>query len=142
MDDNINVLNEIHEGLVIGLNSLSTISTDVADNDFRKILNSQYDEYNTFLNKVNFEFSKRGENPKTVSTGTKIMTYMNNKMNTMTDKSTSNISKLLIRGTSMGIITGRKLLNEDLNISFEVRNLLEDFVNKQENDVEVLKEWL
>ena len=142
MDDNINVLNEIHEGLVIGINSLSTISSDVADNDFRKVLNSQYDEYNTFLNKVNYEFSKRGENPKEVSTGMKIMTYMNNKMNTMTDRSTSNISKLLIRGTSMGIITGRKLLNEELNISFEVRNLLEDFVSKQENDVEVLKEWL
>ena len=45
MDDNINVLNEIHEGLVIGINSLSTISSDVADNDFRKVLDSQYDEY-------------------------------------------------------------------------------------------------
>lgn len=142
MDDNINVLNEIHEGLVIGINSLSTISSDVADNDFRKVLDSQYDEYNTFLNKVNYEFSKRGKNPKEVSSGMKVMTYMNNKMNTMVDKSTSNISKLLIRGTSMGIITGRKLLNEDLNLSFEVKNLLRDFIDKQEHDVEVLKEWL
>ena len=42
----------------------------------------------------------------------------------------------------MGIITGRKLINEELNLSFEVKNLLRDFVNKQEHDVEVLKEWL
>lgn len=142
MNDNINVLNEIHEGLIIGINSLSTISQEVSDNDFRKVLDSQYDEYNTFLNKVNFEFSKLGQNPKEVSTGTKIMTYMNTKMNTLTDRSTSNISKLLIRGTSMGVITGKKLLNEDLDLSSDVKNLLKDFVDKQENDIEVLKEWL
>ena len=142
MNDNINVLNEIHQGLVIGINSLSTISPEISDNDFRKVLDSQYDEYHTFLNKVNFEFSKLGQNPKEVSTGTKIMSYMNTKINTLTDRSTSNISKLLIRGTSMGVITGKKLLNEDLDLTSDVKNLLKDFINKQENDIEILKEWL
>lgn len=142
MDDNINVLNEIHEGLVTGLNSISNVSNNVSDNDFRKVLTTQYDEYNTFLNKVNFEFSKIGQNPKDIPIATKIMNYMNDKINSMSDKSTSNISKLLIRGTSMGILTGKKLLKENKNLSFEVKNLLEDFITKQENDVETLKEWL
>lgn len=142
MDDNINVLNEIHEGLLTNLNSISNISDNVSDNDFRKILTSQYNEYNTFLNKVNFEFSKLGQNPKDIPIASRIMNYMNNKINTMSDTSTSNISKILIRGTSMGILTGKKLLKENQNLSFEVKNLLEDFITKQENDVETLKEWL
>ena len=142
MDDNINVLNEIHEGLLTNLNSISNISNNVSDNDFRKILTSQYNEYNTFLNKVNFEFSKLGKNPKDIPLASRIMNYMNNKINTMSDTSTSNISKILIRGTSMGILTGKKLLKENQNLSFEVKNLLEDFITKQENDVETLKEWL
>ena len=142
MDDNIHVLNEIHEGLVTGLTSISNVSNNVSDNDFRKVLSSQYDEYNTFLNKVNYEFSKIGQNPKDIPIATKIMNYMNDKINSMSDKSTSNISKLLIRGTSMGILTGKKLLKENQNLSFEVKNLLEDFITKQENDVETLKEWL
>ena len=142
MDDNINVLNEIHEGLLTNLNSISNISNNVSDNDFRKILTSQYNEYNTFLNKVNFEFSKLGQNPKDIPIASRIMNYMNNKINTMSDTSTSNISKILIRGTSMGILTGKKLLKETQNLSFEVKNLLEDFITKQENDVETLKEWL
>lgn len=142
MDDNINVLNEIHEGLLTNLNSISNISNNVSDNDFRKILTSQYNEYNTFLNKVNFEFSKLGQNPKDIPIASRIMNYMNNKINTMSDTSTSNISKILIRGTSMGILTGKKLLKENQNLSFEVKNLLEDFITKQENDVETLKEWL
>ena len=142
MDDNINVLNEIHEGLLTNLNSISNISNNVSDNDFRKILTSQYNEYNTFLNKVNFEFSKLGQNPKDIPIASRIMNYMNNKINTMSDTSTSNISKILIRGTSMGILTGKKLLKENQDLSFEVKNLLEDFITKQENDVETLKEWL
>lgn len=142
MDDNITVLNEIHEGLVTGLNSISNVSNNVSDNDFRKVLTTQYDEYNTFLNKVNFEFSKLGQNPKDIPLASRIMNYMNDKINSMSDKSTSNISKLLIRGTSMGILTGKKLLKENKNLSFEVKNLLEDFITKQENDVETLKEWL
>ncbi len=142
MDDNITVLNEIHEGLLTGLNSISNVSNNVSDNDFRKVLTTQYDEYNTFLNKVNFEFSKIGQNPKDIPIATKIMNYMNDKINSMSDKTTSNISKLLIRGTSMGIISGKKLLKENPNLSFEVKNLLEDFITKQENDVETLKEWL
>ena len=142
MDDNVHVLNEIHEGLVTNLTSISNVSNNVSDNDFRKVLSTQYDEYNTFLNKVNYEFSKIGQNPKDIPIATKIMNYMNDKINSMSDKSTSNISKLLIRGTSMGILTGKKLLKENQNLSFEVKNLLEDFITKQENDVETLKEWL
>lgn len=142
MDDNINVLNEIHEGLLTNLNSISNISSNVSDNDFRKILTSQYNEYSTFLNKVNFEFSKLGQNPKDIPIASRIMNYMNNKINTMSDTSTSNISKILIRGTSMNILYGKKLLKENQNLSFEIKNLLEDFITKQENEVETLKEWL
>lgn len=142
MNENINVLNEMHTGLIMGIDSLSTISESVADDNFRKVLSSQYNEYNKFLNKVNSEFSKLGENPKEVPTGAKVMTYVQNKMNTLTDKSTSNISDILIKGTLMGVINGRKLLNNNQNISFEIKNLLKDFIIKQEDDIEALKEWL
>ena len=132
MDDNIKVLNEIHQGLVIGLDSISSVSTNVSDNE----------EYNTILNKVNSEFAKHGENPKDVKSGEKIKSYMNTKISTLKDKSTSNISDVLIKGNLIGVVTGRRLLNENKNISFEVKSILKDFIIKQENDIEKLKEWL
>lgn len=142
MDDNINVLNEIHKGLVLSLSSLSSISSSVSDNDFRKILSNQYDEYNKMLNKVNSEFTKRGTNPKQIDSKTKVYSYMNNKLNSITDKSSSNISKILIRGTSMEILNTHKLINKNLDLSFDIKNLLYDYISKQEQDVETLKEWL
>ena len=42
----------------------------------------------------------------------------------------------------MGIIEGRRLLNENEDISPNVRNILNDFVVMQEDSVETLKKYL
>ena len=61
-------------------------------------------------------------------------------MKTMTDDTTSKLSELLMQGTNMGIIEGRRLLNENQDASHDVLNILNDFVVMQEDSVETLKD--
>ena len=42
----------------------------------------------------------------------------------------------------MGIIEGRRLLNENVNIAQDVKSILNDFVTMQEDSVETLKKYL
>ena len=42
----------------------------------------------------------------------------------------------------MGIIEGRRLLNQNHNIEPDVENILNDFVVMQEDSVETLKKYL
>ena len=63
-------------------------------------------------------------------------------MKAMSDKSNSNLSELLLNGTNMGIIEGRRLLNQNPNINKEIHNLLGEFVKMQEDSVETLKTYL
>ena len=71
------------------------------------------------------------------------MTWYGIQMNTITDKSNSKISELLMQGTNMGIIEGRRLLNKNQeNIATDVKNILNDFVVMQEDSVETLKKYL
>lgn len=56
------------------------------------------------------------------------------------DNSTK-IAELYIKGTTMGIIEGRKLLNNK-NISKKVNKIINDFVLMQEKSVEELKTFL
>ena len=63
-------------------------------------------------------------------------------MKTMTDQSNSKISELLLQGTNMGIIEGRRLLNNNPSIDKDVRQILNDFVVMQEDSVETLKKYL
>ena len=63
-------------------------------------------------------------------------------MKTMTDQSNSKISELLMQGTNMGIIEGRRLLNNNPSIDNQVKQILNDFVVMQEDSVETLKKYL
>lgn len=69
------------------------------------------------------------------------MTFYGIEMKTLTDKSDSKIAELLLKGTNMGIIEGRKMLNHK-EISEEVHDLIQKFVTMQENSVETLKKYL
>ena len=46
----------------------------------------------------------------------------------MNDDTTSKLSELLMQGTNMGIIEGRRLLNNNPSVDKNVRQILDDFV--------------
>lgn len=70
-----------------------------------------------------------------------MMTWYGINLKTITDHSNSKIAEILAQGTNMGIIEGRKILNNK-NINEEVHKIVEDFVNSQEKLIEDLKDYL
>jgi len=82
------------------------------------------------------------KDPHETSTMTKMMTWYGIQMKTMTDHTTSKLSELLMQGTNMGIIEGRRLLNQNNDIAPDVESILNDFVTMQEDSVETLKKYL
>jgi len=72
---------------------------------------------------------------------TKAMTWSNVEMRTLTDHSNSKIAELMLQGTNMGIIEGRRLLNHKSG-NEKVDNIITEYVNMQEKFVEILKKYL
>ena len=62
-------------------------------------------------------------------------------MKTLTNHSNSKIAELLIQGTDMGIIEGRKIYNNK-KIDKEVLDIVNKFIEMQENSIEELKNYL
>ena len=62
-------------------------------------------------------------------------------MKTMNDKSNSKIAELLLNGVNMGIIEGKKILNNK-KLNKEVSIIVSKYVNMQEENVEKLKTFL
>lgn len=141
-EENIKVLNEIHKGLVMGMESLSVIEPKVTDDSFRDLINSQYNEYTDILLNVNSELSHYNASGDDTTPMQKVMGWSTIQMSTLMNSSDSKISDMLIRGTTMGIIEGRKMLNNNDKIDKKTKDILYNFVSKQEHDVEKLKEWL
>ena len=98
--------------------------------------------YNNILSKVDNAFKRYNEVPNDYKLTNKAMLWYGIQMNTLKDTSNSKIAELLIQGTNMGIIEGRKLLNHNENLDKETDKLLNDFVKFQEESVEKLKSFL
>ncbi len=144
MDDyeNIKILTELHKDAKMGMDSISYVSKKVKDPEFKDNLSFQYTQYSQFLDRINKLFENYGEIPKENNMSEKMMTWMGIQMNTIDDKSTSHIAEIMIQGTDMGIISGRKLLNSNPNVTDDVKSLLNNFISTQENNIAQLKKFL
>lgn len=143
-NQNLNVLDEINKGATMGMDAISFISQKVEDNQFKNILKTEYNKYKDIYARVNKLYNNFATNkePHETNTMNKMMTWYGIQMKTMTDDTTSKLSELLMQGTNMGIIEGRRLINQNANVSSDVKNILHDFVTMQEDSVETLKKYL
>ena len=142
MEDNKNTLDELNKGATMGMDAINFLSEKVKSKKFKKVLEKQYAEYEVISNKVNELYENYSDKkPHETSIVNKMMTWYGIEMRTMVDESDSKIAELLLQGTNMGIIEGRRLLNNK-KVDSKINKLLDAFVKIQEEYVEVLKEYL
>lgn len=144
MDINKKVLNEVSKGSKMGMDAIKYVSDKVTDNKFQNVLDVEYNNYKEIFNRVGTIYPNydKTDDPQETSTMNKFMTWNGIQMKTITNQSNSKISELLLQGTNMGIIEGRRLLNNNPSIDKDVRQILNDFVVMQEYSVETLKKYL
>ena len=138
----VNVLDELSKGACMGRDAIHFIMDKVEDESLKQELNRQYREYKEIseeINKIYPEYSE--DEPHKTNAMNKMMTWYGIEMKTLMDKSTSKIAELLLQGTNMGIIEGRRLLNHK-DSNEEINKLLEKYVEVQETAVEKLKSFL
>ena len=142
-NQNLNILDEVNKGATMGMEALEIIKEKVKDNDFKDVLNTEYGKYEKISERIDDLYAQYSDkDPHEPGTMTKMMTWYGIQMRTITDDTTSKLSELLMQGTNMGIIEGRRLLNHNEHAAPDVRNILNDFVVMQEDSVETLKKYL
>ena len=143
MKENINALDELSKGACMGMDAIHFILDKIEDEEFKESLKVQYDKYQSIEKKIRKVYAnyKQEDSPKETSMMNKAMTWYGIEMKTLTDTSNSKIAELLMQGTNMGIIEGRKLLNNK-NVDPEIEKLINEYVTMQEDSVENLKKYL
>ncbi len=142
-NQNLNILDEVNKGAMMGMDAISFISEKVSNNDFKEVLDIEYNKYKEISQRVNNLYSNYSNKaPHETNAMNKMMTWYGIQMKTMTDDTTSKLSELLMQGTNMGIIEGRRLINQNVGMAQDVKNILNDFVAMQEDSIETLKKYL
>lgn len=136
------VLDELNKGACMGKDAIRFILEKAKDKKLRDVLKIQYDNYSKISNEINKIYPDYSNKiPHETNVMNKIMTRYGIEMKTLTDESNSKIAELLLQGTNMGIIEGRKLLNHK-NTNEKINKLIEKYIKTQEKAVEELKKFL
>ena len=140
---NKDVLDELNKGCAMGMDAIRDILEKVEDKKFKKVLEDEFDKYKKIHQRIEEKYEDYSrEEPTETSVINKAMTAMMTEMKLMTDHSDSKIAELLLQGTNMGIIEGRKLLNNKKELDGEVESILKEYIEMQERSVEIYKEYL
>ena len=144
-NNNVKILDELHKGCCMGMDSLNYVLEKVDSGDFRKLLEDQYNFYEKLADKIDSIYPEYCDDcddcPDETSKMNKVMTWSSIQMSTMKDDSNSKIAELLVQGTDMGVIEGRKLLNHK-DMDEEVKKLVNKYIKEQEKYIDKLKKYL
>jgi len=141
-ENEVNVLDELNKGACMGMDAIHFILEKVTDNGLKKELDIQYNKYKAIHDKICELYPEYSEKePHDTGVLNKARTWYGIEMKTLVDDTTSKLAELLMQGTNMGIIEGRRLLNHK-HTDNKVNELVEEYVAMQEDAVEKLKQFL
>ena len=142
MENNINILDEINKGCCMGIDALKFVIEKVNEDNFRELLENQIMEYADFSARIYELYNEyTSEEVHETTRMEKMMTWYGIQKDTILDSGVSNLADLLIRGTTMGVIEGRKILNNK-QMDKSVHKICSDYVEMQEDYIEKLKKCL
>lgn len=142
MNGNVELLNFIYQNSQMGVDTIKKLKDISEDEEFKKHLDSQLDEYlkihttaKTLLNKSNY-------NEKGISTFDQIKTYLMINLQTLTNKTTSHISEMLIIGSNMGVIDAIKNVKKYAGAENDILDLMKKLQSIEESNIQQLKNFL
>jgi hypothetical protein len=142
MEENKNALDELNKGCTIGIEAINNLIEKVDSKEFKKVLEKQLKQYDKIEDKIHKTYNNYSEKePHEIGCLTKAMTDYMVCIKTMMDHTDSKIAEILLQGTNMGIIEGKRIINNK-KLDKEVEELVKEFINNQEMIVEDLKEYL
>lgn len=140
--ENINTLNEINKGACMGVDAINSCIEQIENKTMKEIVSSLLEDYHKTQEKIEKIYPEytEGEAQET-SIMNKVMTWYGIKMKIMKDESDAKICEMLIQGINMGIIEGRKILNNK-KIDKKIEKIVDKYVSFQELALDELKKFL
>jgi hypothetical protein len=142
MNGNAELLNFVYQNSQMGVDTIKQLMGIVEDEKLKEHLKSQFNEYKEIHQAAQKSLNENGYDEKGIGTLEKIKTYLMINMQTLTDKTPSHISEMLIIGSNMGVINAVKNLKKYKDAESGIVNLMERLLRFEENNIQQLKEFL
>lgn len=138
----LDLLEKTYQNANLGITAIEAVLDKASDRQFYSDLNKQLDDYKTIAGKTKQQLRKNGVRAKDISYYKNIMMKSNVKMNTMINSSDSHIAQMVIQGSTMGVTQMTRLLHANRDADGVSSQIAKDFVKKEEDNIEVMKNYL
>jgi len=142
INGNAELLNFIYQNSQMGVDTINQLIDIAEDAEFKRHLEAQYNGYKEIHTAARTLLNTNGYDEKGLNTLEKIKTYMMINMQTLTNKTSSHISEMLIIGSNMGVIDAVKNLKKYAEAEKDITELMEKLLKFEENNVQQLKKFL
>lgn len=141
-EKNIKLLDELNKGCCMGSDAVKFVLAKIEGKCFKKTVEDLLEEYEDLEEKIYKVYNKFSDNePDKTNVMNKAMTWYGILIETIKDDSASKLAEMLIQGLNMGVIEGKKLLNQE-DTDKKVLKLIEEYIEMQEKYAEEMKEFL
>lgn len=142
MNGNAELLNFVYQNSQMGVDTIKQLIGITDNEEFSRHLQSQYDEYKAINEEARKMLNKNGFDEKGIGKLDKAKTYIMINIQTLTDKSPSHISEMLIIGSNMGVINAVKNMKKYGDAEKDILNLMNRLLRFEENNIQQLKSFL
>ena len=139
MNDDVKLLNFIYQNSQMGVETIDQLEI-VEDKNFKGYLKEKYEGYCKIHKDAKEKLNSHGYDEKGISSFEKLRTYLMINMQTLTDKSTTHIAEMMMIGSTMGIVSAIRNLNDYSNADNDIIKLMETlkaFEEKSYHDLQV-----
>ncbi len=142
MNGNAELLNYIYQNSQMGQDTINRLLGIVKDEDFKRLLESQFREYKQIFDLAEKKLEESGSEVKEISPLSKIQAYMMIDMKTLMDRTPSHISEMLIQGSCRGIIEITRNLKKYSDADQDILDLGNKLLEFEQRNIEELKKFL
>lgn len=141
MKEDIELLNYIYQNAKMGLIGIDNIKDTITSKKFLKTIKEQENDYFEICTIATDFLTEMNEEREDISNIAKVMTYIDAKISTMNDNSTSNLAKMMITGNNKGIIEIQEKINNYQGKNRRVLSLAKQLLRIEKRNIESLNKY-
>lgn len=138
----LDLLEKTYQNASIGITALKAVMDKVDSKEMNRDLHRQLRDYRDIADKTRNELLTNGTKVKEQSFYIKTIMKGNVKMNTLMNPSDSRIAQMVIQGSTMGVTQMTKLLHAKKDADGTSTGIANDFIKKEEDNIEKMKKYL
>ncbi len=136
------ILKAVYRNSQMAYEASSDVLKHCKNNMLFREINREKERYKNVAAQSKCELARRNEPAEEVAPFGKMMSKMGIAMKTASDQSSGNIAKIMLRGTTMGIIDMQHAVNRSHNADPKIRESAERLLEREQEYCESLKKYL